>query len=64
MTRSIHQVEEKAIKWWPIFLSNEPESIRLLVETHDKFLSLLKLSRPDAKGFLALVHARKLPQKF
>jgi hypothetical protein len=61
MTRTIDEIEEEAVKWWPEFLSNDPESIRLLVETHDKFLSLLKLSRPDAQGFLSLVHASDLP---
>jgi len=60
MSRTIDQIEEEAVKWWPRDLSRDPESIRLLVETQDKFLSLLKVSRSDPEGFLALIRSSDL----
>jgi hypothetical protein len=61
MSRTIDQIEEEAVKWWPKDLSSDPESIRLLVSTQDKFLSLLKVSRNDPEGFLNLIRASDLP---
>lgn len=61
MSRTIDQIEEEAVKWWPKDLSRDPESIRLLVATQDKFLSLLKLSRSEPSCFLRLIKASDLP---
>jgi hypothetical protein len=61
MSRTIDQIEEQAVKWWPKGLSHDPESIALLVRSQDKFLSLLKISKPDPESFLLLVKASDLP---
>ncbi len=61
MSRTIDQIEEKAVKWWPKDLSHDPESIALLVRTQDKFLSLLKVSKSDPGSFLRLAKASDLP---
>lgn len=61
MGRTIDQIEEEAVKWWPKGLSSDPESIRLLVATQDKFLSLLNVSRSDPESFLSLIKASDLP---
>ncbi len=60
MSRNIDQIEEQALKWWPRDLSRDPKSIQLLVDSQDKFLSLLKVSRNDPESFLRLVRASDL----
>lgn len=45
--RSISELEKKAVFWWPSFLSTQETNasiIPMLIESQDKFLSLLTLS--------------------
>lgn len=60
MSRNIDQIEEQAVKWWPRDLSRDPKSIQLLVDSQDKFLSLLKVSKNKPESFLKLIHASDL----
>lgn len=61
MSRTFDQIEEQAVKWWPKELSKDPESIRILVDTQDQFLSLMKLSKFEPENFLNLIRASGLP---
>lgn len=60
MSRSIDQIEEQAVKWWPRDLSRDPRSIQLLVDSQDKFLSLIKVSRNEPQSFLRLIQESDL----
>jgi|GEM_PF-162179 len=57
--RSVSELQEKAINWWPQVLVETESStsiIPLLLKTQDQFLSILKLSGSSPQTFISIVN--------
>lgn len=62
--RTIEELEQEAVKWWPPELSNEEASlsiIPLLLATQDNFISILKLSKESPSQIFDVLRASKFP---
>lgn len=62
--RTIEQLEEKGVKWWPSELSEKEASlsvIPLLLKTQDDFISILKLSKEKPTQVFQVLKASKFP---
>ena len=65
LNKDINQLEETAIKWWPAEIQELAQQISIipkLLETHDRFISILKLSNPhEPQSIFALIEASNFP---
>lgn len=65
LNKNINQLEETAIKWWPAEIQELAQQISIipkLLETHDRFISILKLSNPhEPQSIFALIKASNFP---
>jgi hypothetical protein len=65
LNKDINQLEETAIKWWPTEIQELAQQISIipkLLETHDRFISILKLSNPhEPQSIFALIEASNFP---
>ena len=65
LNKDIHQLEKTAIKWWPIEIQELAQQISIipkLLATHDRFISILKLSDPnEPKSIFDVIRASNFP---
>ena len=65
LNKDINQLEETAIKWWPAEIQELAQQISIipkLLATHDRFISILKLSNPhEPQSIFALIEASNFP---
>lgn len=65
LNKDINQLEETAIKWWPAEIQELAQKISIipkLLATHDRFISILKLSNPhDPQSIFSLIKAADFP---
>lgn len=65
LNKNIYQLEETAIKWWPAEIQELAQQISIipkLLATHDRFISILKLSNPhEPQSIFDLIKASNFP---
>ena len=65
LNKDINQLEETAIKWWPAEIQDLAKQISIipkLLATHDRFISILKLSDPnEPKSIFDVIRASNFP---
>lgn len=62
--RTVTELEQKAIKWWPKELEHKVASegsLQLLLQTQEQFLSILKLAGQDPQQLFSLIESAKMP---
>jgi hypothetical protein len=62
--RTLGELEEKAVKWWPKALEAEvaaQSAVQLLLATQEKFLGILKLSGNAPEQVFAVLEAAEMP---
>ena len=61
--RTLEELEEKSVKWWPKELEAEvaaQSAVQLLLATQEKFLSILKLSGKSSEQAFAVLEASEI----
>ena len=63
--RNLEELEDRACKWWPenlIAIEKESSIIPILIETQDRFISILTLaSQENPLGVFGIISASKFP---
>lgn len=62
--RTVAELEQKAIKWWPKALEQQVASegsLPLLLQSQEKFLSILKLAGKEPEQILGILQSAQLP---
>jgi len=62
--RTVDELEQKAVKWWPAELSKKEASVSIipvLLKTQEAFISILKLTKDDPKRIFEVLKASNFP---